>query len=1001
MSNQNSAWCDVANESDFYCCSWEASFSHSHCSCKDLTASDSESDLHPYVATKDQCHPLGEARERSKRTNDVTDAHLVSGNSQSISKNNSREYLLVQGNKSERSRGSPKGKISKSTLPSSVARNQTVAHQSTRSARVLQSKSALSSRKDLPSQSEPRQLFITEQPAQEPAFFTIQKAYILNKRHRKHLPADSLPTSKCNKAVQASLACRGEELGECIVCECSKQSSLKEERDGKPYKKAAVIHTTERIASRDLSSGELVNGHVPSTLEAVTDIPVKRYTSKHWCLPISSSTLVISLALEADYSVPSVSLAGAGTKYSRSARARKVRRDAGEPALAFKLKEPELNQYFNKLCISIVPKPAHLDTDTQNQFTGQIERQQIPGPEARQPLETQTESSDSDSPGAQLEQTSSIFKPRSAKQVLVSSEDRQDTVCPSASYSVQKLPHKKGISIKEPFEEQEHQLKVSRSIRHPTVPPKPREAQRGLRFVSKPCISSNLDNTKTLDIEPFRQKSGRYKTVKETDKLRTVPLSQTSKCHCSPLSNLSVNLNPKRRYSGIEKSRSASRKPPKRGGVTHRFSAQSLLSDRDSPEETPYVSSAKRKKDSKMQSILNFCFGWPGAQRKHESAPYKGEFPSAAADFEPREKGLLSPPLPLERRSLTVPFLQDEREGQSPADGTLQPEDNVSTLDYPYPGHVSNLVQPPEQRGVFKASNNVPLETLDSESAPVAFGDSFLKKLMFCRCGQMPQHGLFPNGEIFQAVTKKTRSSPATGLGPCKSQDLEPAKGYCCRETPENVHETYRYSNQSALPTHSSLENIRKQEATRGHFRNTQSYFENSVPATPAAEGLRQEGKRMEMGECGTTRSDRDATAMQQICAHGVFAAAPAGGGGREKTLPESSVCHPRCCPSRQPAAAPKLDAASDYYSCFKSQQKEPENYLSIERGFAVDPCRGNRNQCKCSQELPLPYLEQSLVHEESRVTPAKRSDHDPIQDFPQSCWGWRKAEGQAGCQGR
>ncbi|XP_034643781.1 uncharacterized protein LOC117886225 isoform X1 [Trachemys scripta elegans] len=1005
MSSKNSAWCDVANESDFYSCSWEASFSHSHCSCKDLTGSDSESDRHSYIDTNDQYHSLGEERERSQTTNDLTEAFLVSGNNQTNKKNNGRDYLLLQGKKSQYSRSSQKEKAPKSIPPSTFNRSQTIDHPSAScSARVLQSRSALSSRKDLLSQSDRPQLFITEQPVQEPAVFTIKKAYIVNKLHQKHPPADSPPTSKCNKAVQASFTCRGEDPGECIVCECSKRSLLKEQRNRKlDKKKAAVFHNTESIANQDLSSGELVNGHLHCPLEAVTDIPVKPQTSKHWCLPISSSTLVISLALEAGYSVPSVSLAGAETKYSSSSKVRKVRGDASRPALAFKLREPELNQYFNKLRISIVPNPVHLDTDTRKQaipFTGQVGLQQIPGPEANQPLETQTDSSDSDIPGAQIEQASSIFKPPSAKQFFVSSEDTQDTVWPSTSYSVKKIPYRKGISIKEPFEEQKHQLKVCRSIRHPIVSTKPKEAQRDQRFINKPYISSNLDNTKTLDIEPFKQKSGHYKTVKETEigKLNYVPLSETVKCHCGPLSNLSVNLYPKRRYSGIEKSLSINRKPSKRGGVTRRISAQSLLSDRDSTEETQYISPSKRKKDLKMQSILNFCFGWPGAQKKHERSPCKGEISSTAYDPETKEEGLLSPPLPAERRSLTAPFLQDERESQSLADGTFHPEDNLNTLDSPYTGNISNLVQPLEQRSMFQATNNVPLEKLDSESAPVPSGDSILKKLMFCRCGQMPQHGLFPTGDIFQSVTKKTISRPATGMGPCKP---EPARECCHREIPDNMNETYWYSNQSVFPTHSSLENIRKQEATRGQFTNTQSYFENSVPAKTVTNELLKEGKRMEMGESGNIRSNMEVDAMHQVCAHGMYAATPSEHGGREKTLPEYSIYHPNYCPSCQPAATQKLGTSNDYYNCFKSKQKEPKSSLSIERGFTVDPCLGNRSQCKCSQEIPLPYLEQSIPYEENRATLPKRNDPDLIQDFSQNHCGWKRPAERAGCLGR
>ncbi|KAG6938925.1 hypothetical protein G0U57_004575, partial [Chelydra serpentina] len=281
---------------------------------------------------------------------------------------------------------------------------------------------------------------------------------------------------------------------------------------------------------------------------------------------------------------------------------------------------------------------------------------------------------------------------------------------------------------------------------------------------------------------------------------------------------------------------------------------------------------------------------------------------------------------------------------------------------------------------------------------PVPSGDSILKKLMFCRCGQMPQHGLFPTGDIFQSVTKKTISSPATVMGPCKP---EPARECCHREIPDNTNETYWYSNQSVFPTHSSLENICKQEVTRGQFTNTQSYFENSVPAKTVTNELLKEGKRMEMGESGNIRSDMDAAAMQHICAHGMYVAAPPEDGGREKTLPEYSVYHPHCCPSCQPAATQKLGTSSDYYNCFKSKQKEPESYLSIERGYTVDPCLGNRSQCKCSQEIPLPYLEQSITYEENRATLPKRNGPDLIQDFSQNHCGWKRLEERAGCLGR
>ncbi|XP_025050426.1 uncharacterized protein LOC112548554 [Alligator sinensis] len=381
-----------------------------------------------------------------------------------------------------------------------------------------------------------------------------------------------------------------------------------------------------------------------------------------------------------------------------------------------------------------------------------------------------------------------------------------------------------------------------------------------------------------------------------------------------------------------------------------------------------------------MQSILNFCFGWPGGQKKCEM-PSKAKIPPAAEDADTKQEGLLiPPPLLRESRSPTTPLLppkgggvippfttpllppkgggvippchQSEKESRSPAAGTLHPEDKPSTMTLPHTRNIENIAFSSGGETKLKANNtDMPLENLDSEANLVPSRDSVMKKLLSCRCGNMPQDGLFPNGDISQSVKNIVKTSPGTIRGTCKPEQTRMSSQ---SKKADDAYRTSHCSHQVIFSTHLSFENVHKHEDARKHFTSTQSYFENGVPAKTMKEELLNKGRKTETDEKTNIRSDMDAATMQQSCVNGLHASTPAEDGEGKQTLPKYSVPHLYCCPSCQPAAKQNFGASGDTYNCFQAKQKVPESYLSLEKGFAIDPCLGSRSQCTCSQAIPL-----------------------------------------------
>lgn len=838
-------------------------------------------------------------------------------------------------------------------------------------------------------------LIITEKSVQQPAFHTVQELY------QKQAPADCLVTSSHKKSVQVSFSCTERDISENTEGKCFKPSLVPDETNKTPVKESLTFHRYHgSIRNKNETSSQLIIEPLDYSSES-QDKTNSPQSPECICPCVGSGDLVISLTLEAAY--PTDSLAGSIT----ASEAKLSAEDSRRHALAFKFKGPEHNQVFQKLCISVIPNSVHsvhLNTESLKQtapYTKQTGLPQILAHGASQPLSTQTDSSESSSSDFCPDQVPFTLKPQASSLSSLSSKHTH--------------------------------VKVFRPMKS-VVFPKNKEVHKDRKIRNRSYSSSKFHWHTAWDIESINQSIHNYKTEEElkiNELCYYVPQTQTITCCCSPLLDLSVNLNSERRCSGSEKLLGINRKLHKRTGgakVMPRFFPQYLLNPRSSFERLYYISPTRKKNYLKMQNILHHCLGCTGGQNRHESCKEKicpivdcsntrhhGLFtPHLSTDVRSTAPLLSStwnspapPPhagsVPNERRCSPVPCLQRptgspaalcslrHERWQSPASCLQTERDTYPVALYSLPNerryspapclqtkkenrhypdgkcHVShspcasivNVMQPWKERNTFH------MEEVDSSANLGACGDLALKKLLVCSCGNMPQCGLFPNGDISQSVSTKARKSPDTTqrASLIKSDTVVYPRGTF------QTMETCCCKCHNLFPSHSK-HNICRQGYLRSQFTKAQSYFEDGFPMKNLKEDV-QKNKEVKTAERKNVRIHAGPGTSQQT-----GPLSPSNG----YSVPKYAVYEPKCC-SCCPAIVKKLCGTSrEALTSFGSKHKLLENCLNRQQAFLAEPCKGTRTRCTCSQEVPLFCVDQTDIYERNRTALPRRMTSENTQ---------------------
>ncbi|XP_034978056.1 uncharacterized protein LOC118088472 [Zootoca vivipara] len=834
---------------------------------------------------------------------------------------------------------------------------------------------------------------VTKNSEKEQTFYTIKEAYAFDKLHKNHPSTDYYPTSKQNKAVQVSFPCKETEAGGNAVCEFFKQSGIHSEVEETPNRKAIIFHSIESIFSKKTNSNELVKDNSDYSSE----IPYKTHspqTPEQIYLHPSSGGLVISLVLEAAYRNPSGSSQGVGN----SSNVRVGKEDSQRHALAFKFKGPECNQLFKKLRISIVPSSVHSDTEKEKHNTPFIKlvglsqilvdesrpslASHAESSEASQPLATHTEPSESRSFNSDSDQVlSEASQPLAthtepsesrsfnsdSDQVLSSLELlsssgffpslKHSHTTQSSHYFVQSLPCYKVTPVHRTSEVQKVQLKASRPVKS-VVFTKSTKVQKDRKLRTKPH-ASKFQWSKALDTEPMNQNP----QAAEINKPFFVPLTQTTECSCSPLLDLAVDLHSEGKYS--ETLRSVHRKYCKRTGggkVTPRISSCCLqnLNPRSHFENLQYISPVRKNSNSKMRNILNYCLGWTGGQKPCENCkggvsptldssnimrneirtPHTPTDGNSIASLLP---GSRNSPVPLptalslsnEWRHSSAPCMQTERGTWSPA---LSYSDAKCSNSHSPCANIK-VVQLPNEMNMLK---NIGMEKMDFGAVQMAGGGLAPRKHSICPCGTMSQCGLFPN-DISELVKEKARGSP-------------------------NINQRANMTEFSRVNSHARTFNTQEdccascrhfspmccfhdpQEVARNHFIKVQSYFENGCPRKNLRENVVERNKAQKRGErknvsfhIGPSYSQVTGTQNASLSNYGY----------------QAPVYHSECsgCTCCQNTVKEHLDL----------NHQVLKNCLNRESVFLVDPGKGTRSRCKCSQEIPLFCADQTDTYKGNR----------------------------------
>lgn len=819
-------------------------------------------------------------------------------------------------------------------------------------------------------------LIITEKSVNQPASHTVKKL------PQNQTPADCFVTSSHKKSVDVSFPCAKKEVLENTANECFKRSVVRDEINKTPVKEPLIFHRYYgSICNKNRTSNHLVTKPLDCSSEALEKTSSPQ-TPECICSCASSEDLITFLTLEAtDSLIVNLTISEAKLDTDNSRR----------HGLAFKFKGPEHNQLFQKLYISIIPNSVHLNTESLKQTppcTKQTGLPQILVHEASQPLSTHTDSSEFSSSDLYPDQAAFSLKHQTSILSFLSSKHTD--------------------------------VKVFRPLKS-VVFPKNKKVRRDQKIKNKFYSSSKFHWHKTWDIESIKQSTHRTVEEPEINELYYVPETQTSTCHCSPLLDLSVNLNSERQSSGTEKLLGINRKFHKRirnAKVMPRFSSQYLLNPRCSLERLYYVSPTRKKNNLKMQNILNHCLGNTGGQNRHQccnvisqivdssntrghrvfasphsTAPLfssswnspvrlphagpvlndrrhspipclhrptrrpaalcslhneKWQSPTSCLQTERDTYPMALYSLPNERRYSPAPCVQTEKENWHYPDGKC--------LASPSPCANIVNVQPCKERDAFNT------EEVDSDAAQVLCGGLALKKLLVCPCGNMPQYGLFPNGDIPQSVSKKARKSPDTTQRTrlAKSDAVDYPRGTfntmttCCSK----FHHPF--------PSH-SVHNMYRQETLRSQFPKAQSYFEDRFPMKNLKEDIVQKNKEVIRDERKNIRIHAGPGSCQQT-------------GPLSCSVPKCAVYEPKCC-SCCPTTVRKFCGTSrEAPTGFSSKHQLLENSFNRQQAFLSEPCRGARTRCTCSQEIPLFCMDQTDTYKRDRAALTKRMDSENIQ---------------------
>ncbi|XP_034269958.1 uncharacterized protein LOC117663696 [Pantherophis guttatus] len=976
MSRKNLADCDTESECDFYSDCWEQSVTYN----KDLTDSSTEN----YFCF-DSCS-LFEKEKGEKKLHGIV---LILENSQVDSTSFCKDNPLLQGEKVECT-NKLQEELSLESLLFFKCKNYNTNGQSLKSfsSKIVPFIYSSSYGDHLCLNKAIPQLILTENSIEGQIIYTVKEACAFDKFHQKQSSDDNPLPSKQNKAVQVSS--REIKIKDNICYKCFKQSPISTAINKDP-KKPKNFHSFE---------SHLVSSHSEYSSDSYQ---INNQIAEQICSH-SSSEEPISLTLEATYVYPDGSLASNSELSDVSED-----EDSQRHALAFQFKDSEHNQLFKKLHHFIVPQKQA------THFKKQGELSQILIDEANYLLGTHSDPPESSASNEYSDQAlptsnlwSSYFSPFKYSQA--------NQLPPFFLQSSPQNP------VKSTF--QKRKLKVSKPVKS-VVFTKQKTLQRDQKYKSKPSIVSKFHSFKTLDFEPI----DKNKRVKE----QYVSLNQTSKCHCSPLLDLTVDLHSEDKNSEkfLTLHRS-SHKQTRVGKVIHRFSSCYLLSPKNSFERLHYISPIRKKNHLKMQNIMNYFLGWTGRENRVEK--YKEDI-SPTSKIRANETFISH--MPIDKRSSTVPlhphsnnysvpfsttlpFVDEMRHSQVPS---LQTERRSPRALYIFPNECKhsyvpcvemerNHWSPVESYGKYSTChspccansktqqppnklnmcNNRSMEKLNFGTSQVADGGLVLKKFSVCSCGTMSQSGLFPNNDISESVRRKTRPTPDSNWKANKTASNRwnstagnfNTEKVCC-----GCHHVCPTCSSHNLCKHKETKN---QTGPRNQVTEVASLFENGFPIRNLKEDV-EKSETMKIGE-RKVKFHLGSDAFQDTDLLTTHISSPT---NECHQIPKHFVSQPECS-CCQTAVREHL-STSKVSNCLGSENHVPKNYLNRESIFLVDPNRQIKSQCKCSHEISLFKPKQTDVYSGNRPEISKRKDPKLTQESSKFNHGWKRPEQCKYCQ--
>ncbi|XP_013928809.1 PREDICTED: uncharacterized protein LOC106554620 isoform X1 [Thamnophis sirtalis] len=947
MSSKNLADCDTESECDFYSDCLEQSVTYN----KDLTDSSTEN----YFCF-DSCS-LFEKEKGEKKFHGIV---LILENSQVDSTSFCKDNPLLQGEKVECT-SKLQEELSLESILFFKCKNYNTNGQSLKSfsSKIVPFIYSSSYGDHLCLNKAIPQLIFTENSIEEQIIYTVKEACAFDKFHQKQSSDGNPLPSKQHKAVQVPSS--EIKIEDNICYKSFKQSPLSTAKN-KDLNKSKNIHSFEN---------HLVSSHSEYSSEYSYQInQITEQICSH-----SSSEEPISLTLEATHVYPDGSLTSNSELSDVSED-----KDFQRHALAFQCKDAEHSQLFKNLHLIIVPRKQA------THFKKQGELSQILIDEANYLLGTHSDLSESSSSNEYSDQAlppSNLWSSYACFPPFKYSQANQ--LPPFFLRSSPQNPVKSAFQQRKP--------KVSKPVKS-AVFTKQKTSQRDQKYKSNPHNFSKFHSFKTLDFEPI----DKNKRVKE----QYLSLNQTSKCHCSPLLDLTVDLHSEDKNS--EKFLTLHRNSHKQtrvGKVTHRFSSCYLRSPKNSLERLHYISPIRKKNHLKMQNILNYFLGWTGRQNRVEK--YEEDI-SPTSNI--RANGTFISHMPIDRRNSTVPlhphsnnysvpfpttlpFVDEMRYSQIPS---LQRERSPRALHI-FPNeckHSSapcvemerNPWSPVESYGKcntccspccanyktqqlpnkLNMCNNRSMEKLNFGTSHIADEGFVLKKFSVCSCGTMPQSGLFPNNDISESGRRKTRPTPDSNWKANKTASNR------WNSTAGNFNtEKVCCGCHCVSPTCSSHK-LCKHEVPRNQVTEVASLFENGFPIRNLKEAV-EKSETMKKGE-RKVKFHLGSDALQATDLLTTHISSPT---NECHQVPKIFVYQPEC--SCCQTAVKEHLSTSKVSNCLGSENHVSKNYLNRESIFLVDPNRQIKSQCRCSHEISLFKPEQTDVYSGNRPEISKRKD--------------------------